>query len=76
MTFPITAALAGGCLLLTLLFGWQGARPPKPGRVRLAPWRFMMVLAFTATIAFAVHLVTLARESAGQDSAPGAPFGP
>ena len=70
MSFPITVALAGACLMLTGFFGWLGARPSLPGRIRLIPWRFMMVLAFTALIAMAVHLVTLVREDSDQASAP------
>ena len=63
MTFTVTLAAAALCLALTVAFGWLGARPPRPGRVRLVPWRFLMLLAFTALIAMAVHLVTLVRES-------------
>ncbi len=68
MNFASTSAAAVICLLLTVTFGWMGARAPRPGRVRLTPWRFMMLLAFTATIAMAVHLVTLFREGAGEQS--------
>jgi hypothetical protein len=64
MTFPLTSAAALASLFLTVLFGWLGARPSRPGRTRLAPWRFLMLLSFTALIAMAVHLVTLMRENA------------
>ena len=70
MNFPITSALALGALGLTVFFGWRGARRSLPGRTRLAPWRFLMLLAFTALIAMAVHLVTLGREDTGRGSAP------
>ncbi len=72
MTFSLTSIAAAICLLLTVGFGWMGARASRPGRVRLAPWRFMMLLAFTALIAMAVHLVTLFREGPGQESPPSA----
>lgn len=72
MNFTLTSVAAAACLLLTVAFGWMGARASRPGRVRLAPWRFMMLLAFTALIAMTVHLVTLVREGDGQESAPSA----
>ena len=65
MNLATTSGLFVFCLSLTVLFGWLGARPAKPGRVRLAPWRFLMVLTFTAAIAFAVHLVSLMRAGGG-----------
>ena len=72
MNFTLTSIAAAICTLLTLAFGWLGARASRPGRVRLAPWRFMMLLAFTALIAMAVHLVSLARGGSGQESDPNA----
>ena len=63
MTFPVTAALAAAFLVLTALFGWRGARTARPHQPpRLIPWRFLMLLAFTAMVAMLVHLVTLVRE--------------
>jgi hypothetical protein len=72
MTLPITSALALATLILTVFFGWRGAQRSQPGRTRLAPWRFMMLLAFTALIALAVHLVTLIREDTSPESAASA----
>jgi hypothetical protein len=68
MNLPTTLALAIVSLILTWVFGALGARPSQPGRTRLAPWRFMMLLAFTALLAMAVHLVNLAQGGARQDS--------
>jgi hypothetical protein len=57
-----TLALAACALALTILFGWLGARPSGVlGRPRLIPWRFLMLLAFVATIATLVHAVALVR---------------
>lgn len=71
MTAPITAALAAGMLILTVLCGWLGARKSRPNSPpRLVPWRFLMLLAFTGMIAMLVHLVTLAREGAGHGVLP------
>lgn len=62
MTVPVTAALAGLFLLLAVLFGWRGARAARPHtEPRLVPWRFLMLLAFTAMVAMLVHLVSLVR---------------
>ena len=62
MNLPLTATLAGLAAALTVAFGWLGARPPRPlSGPRLVPWRFLMALAFTMTVAFLVHLVSLAR---------------
>jgi hypothetical protein len=68
MNLPTTFTLLIVSLVLTCVFGWLGARPSRPGRTRLAPWRFMMLLAFTALLAMAVHLVNLAPGDARQDS--------
>jgi uncharacterized membrane protein YsdA (DUF1294 family) len=66
MTVPVTAALAGLCFLLAVLFGWRGARTARPHtEPRLVPWRFLMLIAFTGMVAMLVHLVTLIRDPAG-----------
>ncbi len=66
MDMTTTLALAAGALALTLLFGWLGARPPRPlAPPRLAPWRLMMLLAFVGTVAALVHVVALLRGGAG-----------
>lgn len=62
MNLLITVSAAGAALALTILFGWLGARPARPlGPPRLVPWRWLMLLAFTALVAMLVHLVTLAK---------------
>lgn|GEM_PF-5928238 len=63
MSLVMTLIVAGACTLLVIGFGWMGARAARPGRVRLTPWRFLMLLAFTALIAVSVHVVTLIRAS-------------
>jgi hypothetical protein len=63
MSLVPTLALAGLALLLAVLFGALGARPAKPlAAPRLVPWRVMMLAAFTAMLAFLIHLVTLLRQ--------------
>jgi hypothetical protein len=66
MTIPVTSALAGLCLALTVLFGWRGARASRPHVApRLVPWRFLMLVAFTGMVAMLVHLVNLFRGPGG-----------
>ena len=62
MTLNVTAALAALALAATILFGWLGARPARPlAPPRLAPWRAMMLAAFTLMVALLVHAVALLR---------------
>ena len=62
MSLEVTFALAGFALLATVLFGWLGARPSRPlAPPRLAPWRAMMLAAFTAMVALLIHAVALIR---------------
>jgi type III secretory pathway component EscS len=62
MTLPVTLALAAVALCLTVLFGWQGARPAKPmASPRLTPWRLMMLMSFAVMVAALVHVVGLLR---------------
>jgi uncharacterized membrane protein YsdA (DUF1294 family) len=69
VTVPVTAGLAALCLLLTVLFGWRGARAARPHtEPRLTPWRFLMLIAFTGMVAMLVHLVNLIRDPGGAGS--------
>ena len=54
-----TGILAGSSALVAALCGYMGARPPSFDRVRLIPWRFIMLLAATAAIVLGVHMLTL-----------------
>jgi hypothetical protein len=66
VTVPVTATLAALCLLLTVLFGWRGARAARPhAEPRLTPWRLLMLVAFTGMVAMLVHLVNLIRDPGG-----------
>ena len=63
MTVPVTAALASFSLALTVFCGWRGARTSRPlSAPRLVPWRFFMLLAFSALVACLVHLAGLLRD--------------
>ena len=66
MTFPVTAALAGLFLALSVFCGWRGARPSQPHKApRLIPWRFLMLAAFAVMVTMLVHIVGLLREPGG-----------
>ncbi|MGA0607925.1 hypothetical protein ACO2Q0_18195 [Phenylobacterium sp. VNQ135] len=55
-TLAILAALAATALFA----GWRGAQPPNPHKgPRLAPWRFIMLLAAAGAVLMAVHAVNL-----------------
>lgn len=66
MHVAVGAAIAVGLILVAAAAGWRGARPPDPQRgPRLAPWRFIMLLAATGAIFTLGWLVSLLR-SPGQ----------
>jgi hypothetical protein len=49
MDLTATIATSAGLLGLAVFAGWRGARPPDPRRgPRMAPWRFIMLLAATS----------------------------
>ena len=55
-TLIVLVALAA----LGLFAGWRGARPPNPHKgPRMAPWRFIMLLAVAGAVLVAVHAVNL-----------------
>ncbi|MFT3996542.1 MAG: hypothetical protein QM667_03975 [Asticcacaulis sp.] len=61
MTLELTLIGLAACAALTLVSGWLGARPPdlRLSKPRMVPWRFIMLLAATATILLIVHTLTL-----------------
>jgi len=60
LTLPLTLILAIVAGLFTALFGWLGSRPMNPAKgPRMMPWRFLMLLTFTAALMLIVHLLNL-----------------
>lgn len=59
MNLTVTTALLAAFAAAAALFGWAGARPPNPNRVRMAPYRFLMLLAAAGVLMMLVHLVNL-----------------
>ena len=56
----MTLIALGAALTLAVFAGWRGARSWNPaGRVRMVPWRLIMVLAGAAVFVLAIHLGAL-----------------
>ena len=67
MTFQVTLALAAAFLALAVFAGWRCARPPDFAKgPRLAPWRFIMLLAAAGALLMIVHLANLLGMSTGR----------
>lgn len=60
LSLTLTVILLSLSALLTVFFGFMGARPVNPNKgPRMVPWRFLMLLTFTASLLLLVHLLTL-----------------
>jgi hypothetical protein len=60
MDMPLTLGLSAGLFALAAFAAWRGARPPNPHRgPRLAPWRFIMLLAAAALVFLLGHAVRM-----------------
>jgi len=60
MSLSLTLALMAAGLVLTVFAGWRGSRPWDPRRgVRMAPWRFIMLLSGAAVFLLVIHLGAL-----------------
>lgn len=57
MTVTQTLMLLAACLAGTVFCGWRGARPSMPGKVRMMPWRFLMLLGAFGVVVCLIHLV-------------------
>ncbi|WP_240811670.1 hypothetical protein [Brevundimonas sp. M20] len=56
----LTLILAAVALAITVFAGWRGARPWDPSqKVRMAPWRFIMVMGGAAVVLLLVHVAAL-----------------
>ncbi|WP_439470823.1 hypothetical protein [Brevundimonas sp.] len=57
---PQTLALTAVALAITVFAGWRGARPWDPSRkVRMAPWRFIMVIGGAVVMMLLIHVGAL-----------------
>ena len=56
----LTLSLVAATLALTVFAGWRGARQWHPSqKVRMAPWRFIMVVSAAVTVLLLIHVATL-----------------
>tara|TARA_R110000782_G_scaffold111208_2_gene200918 strand:+ start:291 stop:533 length:243 start_codon:yes stop_codon:yes gene_type:complete len=56
----LTLILLAAAVAMTVFSGWRGARPWDPRRgVRMAPWRFIMLLSAATVFILAIHLGTV-----------------
>ena len=60
MSLSLTLALLVAAVGLAVFAGWRGSLPWDPRRgVRMAPWRFIMLLAGAAVFILVIHLAAL-----------------
>ncbi|THD55535.1 hypothetical protein [Phenylobacterium sp.] len=60
MDMPLTLGLSAGFFALAAFAAWRGAKPFDPRRgPRLAPWRFIMLLAAAVLIFLLGHAVRM-----------------
>jgi hypothetical protein len=60
MDMRLTLILTAVALAITVFAGWRGARPWDPSqKVRMAPWRFIMVLGGAAVMVLLIHVGAL-----------------
>ena len=66
-TLPVTLMTAAGLAALAAVFGWLGARPPDLRRgPRMAPYRFLMLLAGAGVLLMVVHAANLMGVNTGR----------
>lgn len=68
MTLNVTLIILGVSIVLAGFCGWMGARPKVPGRPRMVPWQFLMMLSAVGVLLMAVHLLNLVGVQTGNRS--------
>ena len=60
MDMSLTLLIGAGLVALAAFAGWRGGQPPNPHKgPRLAPWRFIMLLAAAGLFPVLVHIMNL-----------------
>ena len=57
MSTTLTLILLGVSIAAMVFCGWRGALPPTPLKIRMAPWRFLMLLSGAMAALLLIHLV-------------------
>ena len=61
MTITTSVSFGLALALIGLFAGWRGARPPNPLKgPRMAPWRFIMLLAAAGAMMFLFTAIRMA----------------
>lgn len=56
MSVTLTLILLAASIASIFFCGWRGAKPPHPLKVRMMPWRFLMLLSAVLVVYLLVHL--------------------
>lgn len=56
MSVTLTLILLAASVVSLVFCGWRGAQPPHPLKVRMVPWRFLMVLSAALGVYLLIHL--------------------
>ena len=57
MSITLTLILLAASIAAMVFCGWRGALPPTPLKIRMMPWRFLMVLSGALASLLLIHLV-------------------
>lgn len=57
MSVTLTLILIAAAVASVVFCGWRGSKPPHPLKVRMAPWRFLMLLSAALAVYLLTHLV-------------------
>ncbi|HEY1225450.1 MAG TPA: hypothetical protein VGE54_09500 [Brevundimonas sp.] len=57
MSVTLTLILIAAAVASAVFCGWRGAKPPHPLKVRMAPWRFLMLVSASLVVFLLIHLV-------------------
>lgn len=56
MSVTLTLILLAVAVASVVFCGWRGAQPPPLLKVRMMPWRFLMILSAALVVYLLIHL--------------------
>jgi len=56
MSVTLTLIILAVAVAALVFCGWRGAQPPPLLKVRMVPWRFLMILSVVLIVYLLVHL--------------------